>query len=687
MAMTVAEPTLLALNFSTWLDANRGRLATLWADLGAAGPVFHELDAPGLDQSRQSYLLPLERVFAGALRGSAEHQAIYLEERVRYLEHLSPDDRARHVADGLVAEAAEMATLLPESRARDLERLILDLHEPITDPPSPVAKILFIGDCLFVETRAFLRPVAERAGWPVDVRQVFFSARQPRESVNTAIVTEVERFNPDLIGLSLFTFEGVPPYAAAWRQASRLFGARGALDMVDGLMDLLRETIADIRTVSDSTIAVHIPCGLPLDRYRRRIRRVPPHSRTQRRLLQMLDESVRELVSGTINTVVIDEPAVVALRGGVGDQGGPAFPAADVPQGVFHTTKLGASLAEKYNELLQDHLLLGQAKALLVDFDNTLWRGVMGDGEVVHHVEGQALLQELRNAGVLLVALSKNDPRTIRWDEMLLSRSDFALEMVNWRPKPDNVSAAIHQLDIAASAFILLDDNPVERALVTEQVPGVRAIDPTTPDAWRSLRHWLDLPSTRQTDEARRRTAMYRDSVERREAMKPGHDYGEMMASLALRYEFRMAQTSDLDRLLELIQRTNQFNTTTQRRSLAEIEAALQPASSSRVYVASLRDRFGDLGVVAVVMFDIHKRTFDSVIMSCRAMGFGLETAVVHEVIQRHGPGSFTGLFKPTERNSPAADLFERCGFTERSAGVFVLGSEDPGPGTPAWFR
>lgn len=661
-------------------------LLDLWEALGAGGPTGGSPEAGDQEEARQRYLLPLARVLLGALKGSAEHRAVYLDERLRYVDPaLDVEARAAHLRPLLATESAALVDLLQQVvEPETVVSALAGLHRPLTDPAAPEQRLMLIGDCLFVETRAFLVPERASAGRPLDVRQLFFSARQPVDAVNTAVVEGVSRYRPDLIGISLFTFEGVPPYAAAWQQAARPWAARQAVQMVPGLLALLAETISDIRTVSDCTIAVHQPAGLPLDRVRRRVPALPPHSRTQRRLLELLGAGVQELVAGTTNTVLVDEPLAVAGIGGPRRAARPVFDEHDVPAGYSHTTRLGPALAEQYSGLLDDHALLGRSKALLVDFDNTLWAGVMAEGPVEHDVTGQRLLKELKDAGVLLVALSKNDPLSIRWDELALTPDDFVLQKIDWRPKPENVSAAVHELDLAPDAFVLLDDNPAERALVTEQVPGVRALDPAAPASWRALRRWLDMPSTGQTDEARRRTRMYREAAQRRAALSPTHDYPTMMRSLALQYEVRPATAADLARVLELVQRTNQFNTTTHRRSTAEVEQLLQ-GDEVGVHVATLKDRFGDLGVVALSVFDRRRRAFDSVVMSCRAMGFGLEIALVADVLTAEGAATATGRFVPTARNSPAADLFERAGFVQVQDGEWLLSGAPTSP--PAWLE
>jgi FkbH-like protein len=637
--------------------------------------------------ARRRYLQPMARALVGALDGSASHAALYFDERMRYMDASAlPAELRQTLRKHTTIEFSAIAEILRDALPVELvERELLDFHKPLLNPPDPTAKILFIGDCIFVETRAFLSQYSTDHGHPADIRHVFFSTKQPMADVNTAVVNEVQRYQPDLIGLSLFTFEGVPPYTYAWRKAALPFTGNRVTSIVDGLVELVRQTIADIRTVSDCTVAVHVPCGVPLDRLRRRMIGAPAHSRGQRRLLAYLSEGLHELAASVENVLALDEAALAADLGGIRAAAAYAFAEEDVPPGYSHTTALGPALARHYDQLLTDHDLLGRAKALLVDFDNTLWQGVMAEGPVAHNADAQQLLLGLKNAGVLLVALSKNDESSIRWHEMVLSEDDFVLKKINWLPKPDNASAAIKELDLAPDAFALLDDNPVERALVTHAIPGIKALDPTTPQAWQALHRWLAFPSTRQTDEARRRTIMYREAAERRAAMSQTHDYGAMMKTLGLCYSIAPATASDLPRVMELIERTNQFNTTTRRRSTAEVQALLS-SPASRVDVASLRDKFGNLGVVAVAIFDQSERLFDSVIMSCRAMGFGLEFALLRAVMDDTGPGLFRGLLVATDRNGPAADFFAQAGFRRESDSIWTLPPDSAGPQVPSWL-
>jgi FkbH-like protein len=236
--------------------------------------------------------------------------------------------------------------------------------------------------------------------------------------------------------------------------------------------------------------------------------------------------------------------------------------------------------------------------------------------------------------------------------------------------------------------MVLIDDNPAERALVQENLAGVEALDGSDERMWTALRHMLQFPNTNATEEARLRTTMYQQQVARRSLLAAPTDVATMMEGLRLKADFRRARRGDLDRIAELVQRTNQFNTTTIRYSKRELEALLAN-DAYRIYVSSLADKFGTLGLVAVAIIERRgdEAIFDSLVMSCRAMGFQLERLMVSLVLDAERDATtFVGRFKQTDRNLPARGLFVDCGFRELNAVEWRL---DPGmarPDRPAWF-
>jgi FkbH-like protein len=682
-----------ALDPGPLVAARREQLVALWERLGAEGPTFGREIEPDPETVRRRFLRPLAVMLQRALEGSDVHRASYLEARVAYLPKALPGpERAAMFERLLSAEGRALAAVVAAGDAGAEAELVaaLDaLHAPLMAAPQPGdPRVLLVGDCLFSEVRCFLSErSAQQTGRTLDGDHIYFSAGI--EPLDPDVVRRsIANAPPTIVGLSLFSFNGVPAYSALVEGSLR----RGAQDLdgaVDALIGMLASSIEAVRQVTDAPILVHSPCGLLVAPKALRLRWLPAYPRKRRRLVEAITERVRELVGSTENTILVEEAAIVEAAGGLRAMSEPVL-GPELADAYAHHTRFGDVLAGEYAQVLEAYNLLGQAKALLVDFDNTLWEGVMGDGPVTQHPERQQLLKRLREAGVLLVALSKNDPGTIRWDELELDPDDFVLHQINWRPKPDNVSEAVAALDLAPSAFVLLDDNPVECALVSENVPGVRTLDPEDPAAWRALERWLDFPSTKQTDEARRRTEMYREAAQRRRALGgQEHDYEQMMRSLALRAQVRRATPEDRPRLLELIQRTNQFNTTTVRRSATEVDALLADPGHT-VLVASLQDRFGDLGVVATA---IARRdaaddvTIDSFIMSCRAMGFGLEQYTLARLMAEVPAARYSAPFVPTERNGPAASLYPANGFVEAQPGTWVSEDAARRPSEPAWFN
>jgi FkbH-like protein len=535
-----------------------------------------------------------------------------------------------------------------------------------------------IGDCVMPEIRLFL-PAYFRG---VQSTHVQFHANWDGFRPE-AVAAQIELMRPNLIGLSLFSHNATPAYAAL-RQEAKQLDPSALRERIAFCMEQLESAVEAIRAVTDAPIVVHSPAVIPLTRRDRFL----PTPRGVKRLISELREQIAGLAEASENVIHLDETALVKPLGGR-KAAAKRLLSSSYRDAWWHPMRFGPVAAAEYADVLKSIRLVGSAKALFVDFDNTLWQGVMADGPVAHNYEGQELLRELRRAGVLLIALSKNDPANIRWEEMRLQPEDFVLHKISWRPKPEAVAEAIHELDLAPQAFLMLDDNPAERALVEENVPGVRVLDPADPFAWRTLHRWLDAPSTKQTPEALKRTEIYREAAERRRALSAGVDYGSMLASLELVATARDATEADLERVLELVQRTNQFNTTTRRHSRSEIAAMLK-SDDHRVVLAGLRDRFGDLGVVAVVIVDHSQPAvaeIDSFVMSCRAMGFGLEYLVLSELTSDRPELDWTGRFIATDRNGPAAELYAGAGFTAGAdAETWTLSPDAPRPQRPSWF-
>jgi FkbH-like protein len=683
-------------HLASLLRASADRIVSRWYDSQFEPTRLTRYAVPGaLGQSRmvmtRSFLHPLVGLLAGYIgTGEGAYRDVYQDERLRYAPHQAdPAVRSAFFHEVLPAdEAAVLEALRADEHLRSVVGTILaEVHAPLRQPTAgdPV-RLLAVGDCLLNELRVFLPARCREAGISLDMRCVYFSALVGQRLSTEAVTAFLSEFPADLVALSFLTYQGLPPYAALLRESDRLSPLE-LRDRVTALTDVIHAFLAGLREATDAPFLLHNASGMPLDRWRRHLRLLPPLSRGRRRLVAAVNEAISALVASTPNTFLIDEYGVVRQRG-YRASAEPVVPRTMVHDAFFHTARLGDFLAAPYAEVVQSFRDLHRAKVLLVDFDNTLWHGVMADGAVRHRVQEQRLLRALKDAGMLLVAVSKNDLANIRWEEMGLAPSDFVLLKINWNLKVQSIAEAAQELDLGLDSFVLIDDSPAERALVRRELPAVRALDATDAATWRSLERLLGFPNTGQTEEARARTALYRSQAERREARLNTVDYPAMMDSLRLVARFGRAVARDLDRIAELVQRTNQFNTTTIRYSKPELQQLLvSPAHA--IYVSDLEDKFGKLGLVVVTIVARVDDTaiVEGFVMSCRAMGFGLEHLVLRLVLDGEREAHrFVGRFVPTDRNAPARSLFQDAGFVQVSDTEWELPSTAARLDLPTWI-
>ena len=311
-------------------------------------------------------------------------------------------------------------------------------------------------------------------------------------------------------------------------------------------------------------------------------------------------------------------------------------------------------------------LLVPQKKVLALDLDNTLWDGIVSEDEP-SGVEPDLALQrealELRARGVLLVALSKNDPEDVEpmWSDprMLLHADDFAAMRINWDAKSGNLADVAKELGVGADSFVFVDDSPSNRAEMRASLPEV-AVSQFPPD----LAQYFPLRAV--TDEDRARAEMYKAESKRREAAA-GMTYDDYLRSLGIVNEVRPVSAADVPRIVQLSQRSNQMNVLTVRRTEGYI---LGFASDPSRVILALRssDRFGDLGLVAFANARVYgeRAEIEDWVMSCRAMNrrieFVLEAELERELAAR-GVRELAAYWRRTAKNGPSRDLFDRLGF------------------------
>jgi len=332
-------------------------------------------------------------------------------------------------------------------------------------------------------------------------------------------------------------------------------------------------------------------------------------------------------------------------------------------------------------------------KVLALDADDTLWKGILAeDGSAGLEVtEAHRRLQEfclaLKKKGVLLALVSRNEPDDI-WafleqsEKMVLRRGDFAAFRINWQPKSENLADIARELRLGLDAFVFIDDNPSELMDVQSHCPEVLLLQasqqPATVDLLQKL--WC-FDSLGRTKEDQYRTELIQQESQRQETLKAyDKDYARYLKSLQLKVETRLARREDMSRVAQLTQKTNQFNLSLRRRT--EGDLSLLPATSE-IRIISATDRYGDYGTVGVgiLVWDKERTAdiiLDSFMISCRALGRGIETAFLQTLFTaavRHGAVRLKVPFVQGPRNQPILDFFKQhgCRFDENKSGELML--------------
>jgi len=324
-------------------------------------------------------------------------------------------------------------------------------------------------------------------------------------------------------------------------------------------------------------------------------------------------------------------------------------------------------------------------KCLVLDLDNTLWGGVIGDDGVQNlllgrdHPIGEAYLdfqqyvKDLKRRGILLAVCSKNDPENARegftHPDSILKLEDFSAFKANWDTKPENIRAIAAELNIGLDSLVFVDDNPAERALVSEQLPEVAVPDMGADVAGyaKAIERERYFELTKLVADDLRRSDFYSSNATRAAAEASFADYGEFLSSLDMSAEIGPFMPVYLERITQLINKTNQFNLTTRRYTSAEVQSMASDPGWITFY-GRLADRFGDNGLVSVIAGRVQDKTLeiDLWLMSCRVFKREMEFAMFDALVERcHELGirKIIGVFLPSKKNAVVSGLYASLGF------------------------
>jgi FkbH-like protein len=330
------------------------------------------------------------------------------------------------------------------------------------------------------------------------------------------------------------------------------------------------------------------------------------------------------------------------------------------------------------HEIFAMYRTVGQrdmVKLVVVDLDDTLWRGVAAEG-TLGVLEGwptgfMETLLILKKRGILLAIISKNDERFIldNWDGIVqgqMALGDFAARRINFRTKAHNLTELLQELNLQPANAVMIDDNPAERAAIQAALPKVRVLGKHLYYLKRVLLWSAETQQRTITDESSRRTEMMH-AQSRRESIRKEVSHEEFLKSLQLRASISLLRsTSDLhmNRALELFNKTNQFNTTGERYTLEHCHQRF--ASGYQLYAVLAEDRFTQYGLIAAAW--VLRNCIDHVVMSCRALGLGLEDALLAYLASRAADDRneiMLAKLQSTEANLACREIYSRNGFTQ----------------------
>ena len=514
-----------------------------------------------------------------------------------------------------------------------------------------------------------LRVGALRHGLWLDVRTVDYG--QYLQSIIDP-GSSLHRFKPDVV---LFAFE-----AAHFFEGVALSTDPQAADAILAqTMDRLKDLWQKVRDAFGSSIVQQtlVPIALPLlGNNEHRIATSPL------RLVRRLNERLRSEIPDGIDLLAIDERVA---SDGLAAWHDPV---------LWHRAKqeLTPLAAPMYGELVARILAAQQgrsAKCLVLDLDNTLWHGVIGDdglegiklgqgsalGEA--HLAVQSYARDLSRRGVILAVCSKNDEAVAlapfeRHPEMLLRRSDIACFIANWNDKASNLREIARTLNIGLDALVLLDDNPFERNLVRSELPMVSV--PELPEEPALYPHRLAeagyFEAVSLTADDLKRSSQYQANAARDSLRAEATDLDSYLRSLDMQLQWARFDQVNLPRIVQLINKTNQFNLTTRRYTETEVASLLDDTEALTLHLR-LVDRLGDNGIIGIVIgrrVDEQEIELDTWLMSCRVLGRGVERAtlnVVMEEASRLGAKRLRGIFRPTSKNTMVKDHYPNLGFRE----------------------
>jgi FkbH-like protein len=530
-------------------------------------------------------------------------------------------------------------------------------------------RVALLGDCALQQIASLLDVLLDMSGIPAEVMEAPFDTIDPQVLDPGS---DLHRFRPDFI-VFVNTIQ---------RARAELFSEQG--DRASFLDRAARTMVGrwDAALQHSKALILQTNLALPLERPFGQFEHRVAHS-TQS-TFAALNQRLLEEAAARPSVFVCDVEFVAASLGKARWFDDRLWTLAKTPCALEHLPHLVQAIVD----LIAAHRG-AVVKCVVLDLDNTLWGGVIGDDglegiRLGHLGDGEAFtafqsfLKELQRRGILLAVCSKNEREAAllpfqKHTEMVLKEEDIAVFVANWNNKADNIRAIAAELNIGLDSIVFVDDNPFERNLVRELIPDV--IVPEMPDdpaeyvRALSLRNLFETGSFSALDA--NRTQLYRERAASEAARATFATFEEYLQSLEMVVTHGRFDPFHLPRIVQLLQRSNQFNLTTRRYTQAQCESFMRDEGRVPFFLA-LKDKLSDHGLISIVILEelpsaLHVDTF---LMSCRVLQRGVEEFAMNAIVahaRARGKPLVTGAYIPTAKNAMVKEFYPRFGF-ERAA-------------------
>jgi FkbH-like protein len=315
-----------------------------------------------------------------------------------------------------------------------------------------------------------------------------------------------------------------------------------------------------------------------------------------------------------------------------------------------------------------------RAKVLAIDADNTLWGGIIGEdgldginidqnhpGVIYQQFQKQLLL--LKDSGIVLCMVSKNNEADVvevfKNKSMPIKEEDFIIKKINWIPKSQNIEDIAKEMNVGVDSIVFIDDSDFEIGEVSDSI-GIDTIQVSKDNIISNLELLQKHPrlnALRITQEDKSKSDMYKAEETRKSLKSEYKDLSEYIASLNIKIEYNINKESNIQRVTQLINKTNQFNLTTRRYTESEVKEMM---SNDLVFDFKVTDKFGDMGIISVVI--VKDGCIDTFLMSCRVLGRDIEKKILH-IVQQNSQQNLKASYIKSAKNAQVADFYDKNSF------------------------